>query len=122
MKVPVLRYTDFIYSVAIKETLTGYNREVNMKGIDFGRMTPEKMGELIAAATRQLEVMNESGCLKDSIKKNLLPAIQRMKQSRHELQMVVDQMIDKTADLEKRMEQMEKVLNAIFDQDAGNGQ
>ncbi len=58
----------------------------------------------------------------DSIKKNLLPAIQRMKQSRHELQMVVDQMIDKTADLEKRMEQMEKVLNAIFDQDAGNGQ
>ncbi|EDN6952354.1 hypothetical protein JZN02_005133 [Salmonella enterica] len=45
-----------------------------------------------------------------------------MKQSRHELQMVVDQMIDKTADLEKRMEQMEKVLNAIFDQDAGNGQ
>ncbi|EDN6952355.1 hypothetical protein GUY94_002510 [Salmonella enterica] len=32
-----------------------------MKGIDFGRMTPEKMGELIAAATRQLEVMNESG-------------------------------------------------------------
>lgn len=66
-----------------------------MKGIDFGRMTPEKMGELIAAATRQLEVMNESGCSKDSIKKNLLPAIQRMKQSRHELQMVVDQMIDK---------------------------
>ncbi|ECH3927914.1 hypothetical protein FPQ45_24735 [Salmonella enterica] len=93
-----------------------------MKGIDFGRMTPEKMGELIAAATRQLEVMNESGYSKDSIKKNLLPAIQRMKQSRHELQMVVDQMIDKTADLEKRMEQMEKVLNAIFDQDAGNGQ
>lgn len=93
-----------------------------MKGIDFGRMTPEKMGELIAAATRQLKVMNESGCSKDNIKKNLLPAIQRMKQSRHELQMVVDQMIDKTADLEKRMEQMEKVLNAIFDQDAGNGQ
>lgn len=48
--------------------------------------------------------------------------MQRMKQARHELQMVVDQMIDKTADLEKRMEQMEKVLSAIFDQDAGNGQ
>ncbi|EJV3811433.1 hypothetical protein N6D68_004216 [Salmonella enterica] len=93
-----------------------------MKGIDFGRMTPEKMGELIAAATRQLEVMNESGCSKDTMKKSLLPAMQRMKQARHELQMVVDQMIDKTADLEKRMEQMEKVLSAIFEQDAGNGQ
>ncbi|EDE9472622.1 hypothetical protein GCA06_12590 [Salmonella enterica] len=93
-----------------------------MKGIDFGRMTPEKMGELIAAATRQLEVMNESGCSKDTMKKSLLLAMQRMKQARHELQMVVDQMIDKTADLEKRMEQMEKVLSAIFDQDTGNGQ
>lgn len=48
--------------------------------------------------------------------------MQRMKQARHELQMVMDQMIDKTADLEKRMEQMEKVLSAIFDQDTGNGQ
>ncbi|EBP4586311.1 hypothetical protein VH79_24610 [Salmonella enterica] len=93
-----------------------------MKGIDFGRMTPEKMGELIAAATRQLEAMNDSGCSKDAMKKSLLPAMQRMKQARHELQMVVDQMIDKTADLEKRMEQMERVLNAIFNQDTGNGQ
>lgn len=93
-----------------------------MKGIDFGRMTPEKMGELIAAATRQLEAMNESGCSRGVMKKNLLPAMQRMKQARHELQLVVDQMIDKTADLEKRMEQMEKVLSVIFDQDTGNGQ
>ncbi|ELC8786521.1 hypothetical protein RJV04_000781 [Salmonella enterica] len=93
-----------------------------MKGIDFGRMTPEKMGELIAAATRQLEAMNEGGYSKDAMKKDLIPAIHRIKQARHELQMVVDQMIDKTADLEKRMEQMEKVLNAIFDQDTGNGQ
>ncbi|EAA7985066.1 hypothetical protein CJ750_25985 [Salmonella enterica subsp. enterica] len=85
-------------------------------------MTPEKMGELIAAATRQLEAMNESGGSRGAMKKNLLPAMQRMKQARHELQLVVDQMIDKTADLEKRMEQMEKVLSAIFDQDADNGQ
>ncbi|HAK8205273.1 TPA: hypothetical protein H2W01_004960 [Salmonella enterica] len=88
-----------------------------MKGIDFGRMTPEKMGELIAAATRQLEAMNESGYSKDAMKKDLIPVMHRMKQARHELQMVVDQMIDKTADLEKRMGQMERVLEKIFSQD-----
>ncbi|ECD9466784.1 hypothetical protein FNH71_18715 [Salmonella enterica subsp. diarizonae] len=110
-----------------------------MKGIDFGRMTPERMGELIAAATRQLEVMNQNSVSHDAMKKNLLPAMQRMRQARYELQIVVDQMIDKTegldelqivvdrmidktADLEKRISQMEKVLSAIFDQDAGNEQ
>ncbi|EDR5176355.1 hypothetical protein CEH78_002280 [Salmonella enterica] len=92
-----------------------------MKGMDFSRMTPEKMGELIAAATRQLEAMNENGYSKDAIRKSLFPAMQNMRQAKHELQLAVDQMIDKTADLEKRMEQMEKVLSAIFDQDAGNG-
>ncbi|EDX4488973.1 hypothetical protein AHR05_002217 [Salmonella enterica subsp. salamae] len=40
-----------------------------MKGIDFGRMTPEKMGELIAAATRQLEVMNQNSVSHDAMKK-----------------------------------------------------
>ncbi|EHC5870098.1 hypothetical protein JR782_000813 [Salmonella enterica subsp. enterica serovar Eastbourne] len=40
-----------------------------MKGIDFSRMTPEKMGELIAAATRQLEVMNQSSVSSDVMKK-----------------------------------------------------
>ncbi|EBK3289259.1 hypothetical protein DPK04_02485 [Salmonella enterica subsp. enterica serovar Mikawasima] len=93
-----------------------------MKGIDFGRMTPEKMGELIAAATRQLEVMNQNSVSHDAMKKNLLPAMQRMKQARHELQTVVDQMIDKTADLERRMEQMEKALDTMLSQDADNGQ
>lgn len=93
-----------------------------MKGIDFGRMTPEKMGELIAAATRQLEVINQNSVSHDAMKKNLLPAMQRMKQARHELQTVVDQMIDKTADLERRMEQMEKALDTMLSQDADNGQ
>ncbi|EAN9058199.1 hypothetical protein EQW65_19145 [Salmonella enterica] len=92
-----------------------------MKGIDFSRMTPEKMGELIAAATRQLEVMNQSSVSSDVMKKNLLPAMQRMKQARHELQTAVDQMIDKTADLERRMEQMEKALDTMLSQDADNG-
>lgn len=92
-----------------------------MKGIDFGRMTPEKMGELIAAATRQLEAMNESGYSKDVMKKGLLPAMQNMKQARHELQLAVDQMIDKTADLEQRMGQMERVLEKIFSQEGRDG-
>ncbi|ECE7751919.1 hypothetical protein EUW85_21850 [Salmonella enterica subsp. enterica serovar Ngili] len=92
-----------------------------MKGIDFGRMTPEKMGELIAAATRQLEAMNESGYSKDAMKKGLLPAMQNMKQARHELQLAVDQMIDKTADLEQRMGQMERVLEKIFSQEGRDG-
>ncbi|ECZ5468454.1 hypothetical protein DR30_001577 [Salmonella enterica subsp. enterica] len=93
-----------------------------MKGIDFGRMTPEKIGELIAAATKQLEVMNQNSVSHDAMKKNLLPAMQRMKQARHELQTAVDQMIDKTADLERRMEQMEKALDTMLSQDADNGQ
>ncbi|EFY4858191.1 TPA: hypothetical protein ACGHXV_003693 [Salmonella enterica subsp. enterica serovar Adelaide] len=92
-----------------------------MKGIDFSRMTPEKMGELIAAATRQLEVMNQSSVSSDVMKKNLLPAMQRMKQARHELQTAVDQMIDKTADLERSMEQMEKAMDTMLSQDADNG-
>ncbi|MIH70369.1 hypothetical protein AH856_25440, partial [Salmonella enterica subsp. enterica] len=45
MKVPVLWCTDFIYSVSVKETLAGYNSEVVMKGIDFERLSPEKMLE-----------------------------------------------------------------------------
>lgn len=92
-----------------------------MKGINFERMTPEKMGELISAATRQLEVMNKSGMSKDTMQKNLFPAMQRMKQARHELQMAVDQMIDRTADLEQRMGQMERILKEIFDTDV-NGE
>ncbi|HCM1914635.1 TPA: hypothetical protein N3A33_000472 [Salmonella enterica subsp. salamae serovar 28:r:e,n,z15] len=91
-----------------------------MKGIDFGRMTPEKMAELIGAATRQLEAMNESGYSKDAMKKSLLPAMQRMKQARHELQLAVDQIIDKTAELEKRMSQMEGVLERVFGPDMGS--
>ncbi|EBV0540731.1 hypothetical protein DNL98_26495, partial [Salmonella enterica subsp. enterica serovar Glostrup] len=57
MKVPVLRCTDFIYSVAIKETLAGYNSEVSMKGIDFERLSPEKMLEFGEAMVRQAKRM-----------------------------------------------------------------
>lgn len=110
-----------------------------MKGLDLERMTPEKIHGIGLECIRRAKVMEESGATKDAIRKNLLPVMQRMRQARYELQLVVDQMIDKTegldelqivvdrmidktADLEKRISQMEKVLSAIFDQDAGNEQ
>ncbi|AXC64865.1 TPA: hypothetical protein RU621_004765 [Salmonella enterica] len=91
-----------------------------MKGIDFSRMTPEKMGDLIAAATRQLEAMNESGCSKDAMKKSLFPVIQKIREKKHKLDHAVNEVIDKTADLELCIERMEEVLNGILDQGAGN--
>ncbi|HDN6462047.1 TPA: hypothetical protein P1843_002381 [Salmonella enterica subsp. enterica serovar Dublin] len=91
-----------------------------MKGIDFSRMTPEKMGDLIAAATRQLETMNESGCSKDAMKKNLFPVIQEIREKKHKLDHAVNEVIDEMADLEICIARMEKVLSGILDQGAGN--
>ncbi|ECI4647672.1 hypothetical protein DQY68_26510 [Salmonella enterica subsp. salamae] len=97
------------------------------------------MGGLIAAATRQLELMNRNSVSRDAMKKNMLPAMQRMRQARYELQLAVDQMIDKTdgfdelqpvmdrmidktADLEARISQMETILEAALGQDVDNRQ
>ncbi|HAF4825320.1 TPA: hypothetical protein G8N36_000032 [Salmonella enterica] len=93
-----------------------------MKGLDLERMTPEKIHGIGLECIRRAKAMEESGATKDAIRKNLLPVMQRMKQARHELQTAVDQMIDKTADLERRMEQMEKALDSMLSQDVDNGQ
>ncbi|EEG5325298.1 hypothetical protein G3B51_005309 [Salmonella enterica] len=116
MKMPVLRGTDFIYSVAIKETLAGYNSEVSMKGLDLERMTPEKIHGIGLECIRRAKAMEESGATKDAIRKNLLPAMQRMERARYELQSAFDRVIDKTAELEKCEADVRRMLNKIVGQ------
>lgn len=113
MKVPVLRCTDFIYSVAIKETLAGYNSEVSMKGIDFERLSPEKMLEFGEAMVRQAKRMEEMGGTKDAVIKNLIPALQQVRQDRHAVQVAVDGLIDHVAALEKSFGRLEKIARSV---------
>ncbi|EAB4017426.1 hypothetical protein EGB01_04975 [Salmonella enterica] len=113
MKVPVLRCTDFIYSVSVKETLAGYNNEVSMKGIDFERLSPEKMLEFGEAMVRQAKRMEEMGGTKDAVIKNLIPALQQVRQDRHAVQVAVDGLIDHVAALEKSFGRLEKIARSV---------
>ncbi|AXC66214.1 hypothetical protein DOE63_12000 [Salmonella enterica subsp. diarizonae serovar 59:z10:-] len=82
-------------------------------------MTPEKMGDLIAAATRQLEAMNE-WMLERRHEEKPVSGNTENKREKHKLDHAVNEVIDKTADLELCIERMEEVLNGILDQGAGN--
>lgn len=113
MKVPVLRCTDFIYSMSVKETLAGYNNEVSMKGIDFERLSPEKMLEFGEAMVRQAKRMEEMGGTKDAVIKNLIPALQQVQQDRHAVQVAVDGLIDHVAALEKSFGRLEKIARSV---------
>ncbi|EBV0740992.1 hypothetical protein DNM99_17345 [Salmonella enterica subsp. enterica serovar Poona] len=105
--------TDFIYSVSVKETLAGYNSEVVMKGIDFERLSPEKMLEFGEAMIRQARRMEEMGGTKDAVIKNLLPALQQVRQDRHAVQVAVDGLIDHVAALEKSFGRLEKIARSV---------
>ncbi|EHV0233245.1 hypothetical protein KZZ79_005094, partial [Salmonella enterica] len=50
-----------------------------MKGIDFERLSPEKMLEFGEAMIRQARRMEEMGGTKDAVIKNLLPALQQVR-------------------------------------------
>ncbi|EAS3829775.1 hypothetical protein D6F99_04520 [Salmonella enterica] len=113
MKVPVLRCTDFIYSMSVKETLAGYNNEVSMKGIDFERLSPEKMLEFGEAMVRQAKRMEGMGGTKDAVIKNLIPALQQVQQDRHAVQVAVDGLIDHVAALEKSFGRLEKIARSV---------
>lgn len=84
-----------------------------MKGLELERMTPEKMHAIGLECIRRSEAMAQAGMTKDAIRKNLLPTVQRMNRARHELQLVVDQMIDKTAELEKYGSALERIVQDI---------
>lgn len=84
-----------------------------MRGLELERMTSEKMHAIGMEFIRRSEAMTQAGMTKDAVRKNLLPAIQRLNRAKHELQMVVDQMIDKAAELEKYSSALEKIIQDI---------
>lgn len=87
-----------------------------MKGLDLERMTPEKIHSIGLECIRRAKAMEESGATKDAIRKNLLPAMQRMERARYELQSAFDRVIDKTAELEKCEADVRRMLNKIVGQ------
>lgn len=91
-----------------------------MKGLDLERMTPEKIHGIGLECIRRAKIMEESGATKDAIRKNLLPAMQRMERARYELQSAFDRVIDKTAELEKCEADVRRMLNKIVEQGAGS--
>lgn len=84
-----------------------------MRGLELERMTPEKMHAIGMECIRRSEAMAQAGMTKDAVRKNPLPAVQRLNRAKHELQLVVDQMIDKAAELEKYGSALEKIVQDI---------
>ncbi|EBY1954391.1 hypothetical protein HAZ28_002524 [Salmonella enterica] len=84
-----------------------------MKGIDFERLSPEKMLEFGEAMIRQAKRMEEMGGTKDAVIKNLLPVLQQVRQDRHALQVSVDGLIDHVAALEKSSGRLEKIVRSV---------
>lgn len=90
-----------------------------MKGLDFTHVTPESMKQVGEAMIRRAEMMAQGGRERDILKKNLIPLIQRMKRERHELQLIIDQMIDKAAELEKTTTDADRLVSEILGKDSG---
>ncbi|EJF1946165.1 hypothetical protein M8A54_000375 [Salmonella enterica] len=90
-----------------------------MKGPELNRMTPEKLRSTGLECLRRAQEMEDVGGAKDAIRKNLLPAMQRMRRAKHELQCAVDLVIDKVAELEKYESTVERLVDDILGRDAG---
>ncbi|ECP4370434.1 hypothetical protein SKB45_002269 [Salmonella enterica] len=84
-----------------------------MKGIDFERLSPEKMLEFGEAMVRQAKRMEGMGGTKDAVIKNLIPALQQVQQDRHAVQVAVDGLIDHVAALEKSFGRLEKIARSV---------
>ncbi|EAQ8163061.1 hypothetical protein FTZ77_20910 [Salmonella enterica] len=85
-----------------------------MRGIDFERLSPEKMLEFGEAMIRQAKRLEDAGGTKDAIRKNLIPVMQQMQQDRHAVQVAVDGLIDNVAALEKSFSRLEKIARSIM--------
>lgn len=90
-----------------------------MKGLDFTHVTPESMKKVGEAMIRRAEIMAAGAGEREILKKNLIPLIQRMKRERHELQLIIDQMIDKAAELEKTTTDADRLVSEILGKDSG---
>ena len=90
-----------------------------MKGPDFSHVSPGRLKEMGEAMMRRAELMEMNGEEKAVLRKSLIPLMQHMKRGRHELQMVIDQLIDKAAELEKCISDADRLISETLGKKSG---
>lgn len=76
--------------------------------------TPEQLRKQAQEMLRHAEQLEKTGVTKDAIRKDMVPALRELMQSKHRTQKAVDELVDCAAELEIKVGKFEKMVQEVL--------
>ena len=76
--------------------------------------TPEQLRKQAQEMLRQAEQLEKTGVTKDTIRRDMVPALRELMQAKHRAQKAVDELVDCVAELETKVGKFEKLVQGVL--------